>query len=432
MSLKTRISPPHGQAPLAAGVALLVLGASLAAAYPLDGYERTGIRRLWAYAPERSAELGGPTLPAGARLQHDDIRLRLTDLADYDLGEADAELQRGLEAIFAGRDTSYSVALLDITEPQAPRFAALREDETYLPGSIGKLLVATGLFDALARAYPDPTDRLEALRASWIIADDFGQTDSHSVPVVDVAAGTLEHRPITPGDGFTLFEWIDHALSPSSNAAGATSWREAMLLRHFGSRYPVPESEWKTWLAETPKSELTELSLDTLEAPLRAAGLETSHLRQGTMFTSGGRSYVPGVRSLASPRQLLRLLLRMEQGILVDEFSSLEIKRLMYFTRRRYRYAVSPALNNAAVYFKSGSFYRCQNEEGFQCRQYAGNVDNIMNSVAIVENPAVPEPGQTQRVYLVAMMSNVLRKNSAEVHRDLATAIDELIASGHD
>ena len=104
----------------------------------------------------------------------------------------------------------------------------------------------------------------------------------------------------------------------------------------------------------------------------------------------------------------------------------------MYFTRRRYRYAVSPALNNAAVYFKSGSFYRCQNEEGFQCRQYAGNVDNIMNSVAIVENPAVPEPGQTQRVYLVAMMSNVLRKNSAEVHRDLATAIDELIASGHD
>jgi len=55
-----------------------------------------------------------------------------------------------------------------------------------------------------------------------------------------------------------------------------------------------------------------------------------------------------------------------------------------------------------------------------------------MNSVAIIENPAVPEPGETQRVYLVAMMSNVLRRNSAADHRDLATEIDRLIASLHD
>ena len=118
--------------------------------------------------------------------------------------------------------------------------------------------------------------------------------------------------------------------------------------------------------------------------------------------------------------------------MLVDEFSSQEIKRLLYFTRRRYRYAVSPTLNDAAVYFKSGSFYRCEEEVGFQCRQYAGNVTNIMNSVAIIENPAIPEPGETQRVYLVAMMSNVLRKNSAEDHRDLATEIDQLIAGLHE
>jgi hypothetical protein len=414
---------------LAGGLASLVTSAS--AAYPLDGYTHTGIRRLWAYDPALREELGGPTLPAGARHGFADVRLHLTELPNYDVGDRDPTLQRGLEAIFAGRDNSYAIAVLDITDPAAPRFAALRENDTYLPGSVGKLLVATGLFDALARAFPDPNDRLAALRATWIEADDFSQADSHSVPIVDVEARALTHRAIRIGDDFTLFEWIDHALSPSANSAGATSWREAMLLRQFGARYPVARAEWQAWLAATPKSDLTEFALDTLEAPLRAAGLDTSSLRQGTMFTSGGRAHVPGVRSLASPLQLLRLMMRLEQGLLVDDFSSLEIKRLLYFTRRRYRYAISPALNNAAVYFKSGSFYRCVEEAGFRCGQYAGNADNVMNSVAIVENPAVPAPGQTQRVYLVALMSNVLRKNSAEDHRDLATEIDALIAGLH-
>ena len=249
--------------------------------------------------------------------------------------------------------------------------------------------------------------------------------------MVDDVGITAVHRAIQPGDRFTLFEWIDHALSPSSTGAGATTWREAMRLRTVGDAYPVSDDERRRWLGDTPKSELTELSLETLEAPLRAAGLDTASLRQGTMFTTGGREHVPGVRSLASPRQLLRLLMRIEQGRLVDRFSSLEIKRLLYFTRGRYRYAVSPALRDAAVYFKSGSFYRCVEEEGYSCRQYAGNATNVMNSVAIVENPARPEPGTTQRVYLVALMSNVLRLNSAADHRDLATEIDRLVASLH-
>ena len=128
---------------------------------------------------------------------------------------------------------------------------------------------------------------------------------------------------------------------------------------------------------------------------------------------------------------MVRRLLRIGRGRLVDEFSGLAIKRLLYFTRRRYRYAVSPALGPAAVYFKSGSFYRCKQEAGFHCHQYAGNVENVMNSVAIVESPAQPAPGQQQRVYLVAMMSNVLRLNSAAEHRDIATAIDPLSGARH-
>ena len=51
----------------------------------------------------------------------------------------------------------------------------------------------------------------------------------------------------------------------------------------------------------------------------------------------------------------------------MDEFSSREIKRLLYVTERRIRYAASPALASSAVYFKSGSLYECAKEAGFTC-----------------------------------------------------------------
>ncbi len=110
----------------------------------------------------------------------------------------------------------------------------------------------------------------------------------------------------------------------------------------------------------------------------------------------------------------------MERGKIVDPESSLEIKRLMYATDRRIRYAASTALTDAAVYFKSGSLYKCKPEEDFKCGKYMGNVDNYMNSVAIVEQP----DGTT---YMVTMMSNVLRKNSANDHFALAAQIDKVV-----
>lgn len=123
----------------------------------------------------------------------------------------------------------------------------------------------------------------------------------------------------------------------------------------------------------------------------------------------------------------MQYLLRLEQGRLVDVFSSREIKRLIYMTERRIRYASSPALNDAAVYFKSGSLYRCKPEPDFVCRKYQGNVDNLLNSVAIVESPA----GERRLYYLVVVMSNVLRKNSAVVHQTLATRIHRLLEAMH-
>jgi hypothetical protein len=112
----------------------------------------------------------------------------------------------------------------------------------------------------------------------------------------------------------------------------------------------------------------------------------------------------------------------------VDAWSSLEMKKLLYFTRRRYRYAAAPTLARAAVYFKSGSLFRCRPEPDYDCGQYRGNAENLMHSVAIVEAPAGAE---RPRVYLISMMSNVLKVNSAAEHAEIAGQIDRLVQGLH-
>ncbi len=141
-------------------------------------------------------------------------------------------------------------------------------------------------------------------------------------------------------------------------------------------------------------------------------------MRLGTFFTRNGSNAVPGAASYACPNELLRWLVKMEQGKLVDEWSSLEIKRLMYFVRPRYRYASAPSLANAAVFFKSGSLFECR-KGGPPCKAYAGNVTNLMHSVAAVESG--------EKRYLIAMMSNVLGINSAVEHQTIAGEIEKLI-----
>ena len=168
---------------------------------------------------------------------------------------------------------------------------------------------------------------------------------------------------------------------------------------------------------------------------------------------------------------------------MVDEFSSLELKRMLYLTRKRIRYGVSPALNDSAIFFKTGSLYKCKPEEGFRCGAYRGNDVNVLNALIVVETPEPPpepepetaedaeasktaaatkvteaakadEPRKTPEatkaadaaqakpqapaavtipepkwVYLVAVMSNELKRNAATDHMNLATAIHELVTT---
>jgi len=400
-----------------------------AAGYPLDGYETTGIRRLLAYRRVQEGQLPGSfTLPPGALFGRDAIRLHLAGLDQpYDVGPGtavDPDLQAGLERLLAARDPSYRVALVDISDPARPRFAAVKPDEGYIPGSVGKLLVLTALFDQLAKRFPGDTEaRSTLLRTVEVTADSFVMPSSHSVPIVNDDATTLEHRPIRLGDRFTLWEWLDHMVSPSSNAAASMVWKQALLMAVFGEAYPPSAEEEARFFAETPSSQLSERSVRLLEEPLARAGLDTEHLRLRTFFTAGASRLIPGRSSYSVPRELVRWLVRLEQGRLVDHWSSLEMKRLLYFTRRRYRYASSSELSGSRVYFKSGSLYRCRPEPDYQCAQYRGNDTNLMHSVAIVETPS----SHGDRVYLVSMMSNVLKSNSANEHRELAGQIEGLV-----
>ncbi len=409
-----------------AGVALLV--PTSIPSYPLDGYERTRIRRLEAYRQVQEGTLPGRKVPNGALLGEADIQLRMAGISTtFELTAdtpRDPYLQQGIESIFRGRNRSYSIAVLDITDPADPKYAGLRENQTYAPGSIGKLVVMTGIFSELARLWPAPGDRLRVLRDTQITAESIIHTDSHSVPIVDIEKNSLVHRPIRVGDVFSLWEWVDHMASPSSNAAASTVWREAMYLSRFGRDYPASPEEESAYFRDTPKPELQATSIEVINAPLRRIGIGEEEWRHGTFFTRGGQNLVPGMSSYASPFALLKWLVAVEQGKVIDRWSSLEMKKLLYFTRRRYRYASSPALNDAAVYFKSGSLYSCRPEEGFTCGQYRGNRLNYMNSVAIVESPAGAD---NPRVYLVAMMSNVLKINSAVEHQTIATLVERLI-----
>ena len=399
--------------------------------YPLDGWEYTGIRRLRAYQMVQDGRLAGNfTLPPGALLPSASVALRMTgDAARFSIGdgEKDPTLQSGLQRIFAGRNPSYRIAVLDVTDPARPRYAALREEEGYYPGSVGKLLVTTAYFDQLAKLFPNDVEaRARILRETMVAADEFAMPNSHAVPIVSDDYRSLTHRSVRIGDVFSMWEWIDHALSPSSNAAGSIVWKHALLLEEFGRSYPPTPEQEAAFLRDTPPAELAARSIRLIEAPLVAAGLDTSRIYLRGHFTRGAQRRIPAQASRTSPRELVRWLLRLEQGRVVDEWSSLEIKKLMYFTRRRYRYAASSALSGSAVFFKSGSLYRCREEEGYSCVQYAGNAENLMHSVAIVESPATLE-GRPQRVYLVSMMSNNLRVNSAQEHMAIAAEIERLI-----
>ncbi|MGD8311532.1 MAG: peptidoglycan-binding domain-containing protein [Gammaproteobacteria bacterium] len=410
---------------LAAGLMLLPGAGN---AYPLDGFESTGIGRLQAQLLVQEGRRPGRKRPAGELLPLEMVDLRLLDRPDFRLPEPDSKLTARVKQMLGSHVDRYGIALLDLSDPEHPRYAEWHGHQRQNPGSVGKLMVALAIFQALADIYPDDIEaRRRVLREAMVTADIFSVYDHHTVPFWHPETGTVTRRPIRQGDRASLWTYLDWMMSPSSNSAAGMVQKHLILLRHYGRDYPVPPEEETRFFKETPRAELGRIFEEAIQSPISRNGLDLDELRQGSFFTHEGKRKVPGTSSYATPRALLEYATRMEQGKLVDEFSSREIKRLMYITERRIRYASSGVLRDSAVYFKSGSLYSCQPEEGFVCRKYHGNKRNYMNSVAIVESPA----GQNRLYYMVTVLSNVLRKNSAQDHRDLARAIQGMLLNDH-
>lgn len=395
--------------------------------YPIDGYETTGIKRLNRLQLILEGKIKDKPPVAGALKSIKDIKLNYTenkdDIANL-IPPVDPALQKEINALFPNLDESYSLTVMEITPSKKARYTQIRKDKTYMPGSVGKLAIVAGLFTELKSLYPESFEKRQTLLKNRLVkAGRWAIPNFHTVPFFDPKTNGFFKRTVQEGDVFSLYEWVDHMLSVSSNAAASIVWKELILMRAFGTKYPVDEKTETAFFETTPKSQLKDLAMSVVNDPLRKIGIAKEEWQLGSFFTKEGKKFVPGEGgSIASPYGLMKYLVALEKGIIVDPQSSLEIKRLMYLTDRRIRYASAPVLDNAAVYFKSGSYYKCTPEPGYECKKYAGNVENYMNSVAIVEHP-------DGTVYLVALMSNVLRKNSNSDHMTLASRIDKIIRS---
>lgn len=411
-----------------AALTILLIGlfSTGAPSYPIDGYPYTNIRRLDYLQQIVDGEIKGTMPLPGAMKSTNDICLNLMNpMGDslHTIPQPDAALQKAINTLFPRLNENYSLSLLDITVGRPARYASRKETAGYQPGSVGKLAVLLAFFTELAKIYPHSFElRQELMCTKEVRGGGWALKDEHTVSIYNTQTGKLQKRVVQEHDVFLLYEWLDYMMSVSNNGAAAVCWREAILMRVFGKAYPdLTEKQAEEYFNTTPKSALSDTAIAVVNEPLRKLGISHDEWRLGTMFTRGASSRVPPKGgSIGTTLGMMKFLVALERGLAVDDDSSLEMKKLFYMTDRRIRYATAASLREAAVYFKSGSLYKCRQEEGYTCQKYKGNVDNFMNSVAIVEHP----DGTT---YLVALMSNVRKKNSANDHMALAASIDKLV-----
>ncbi|RMA64757.1 serine hydrolase [Ulvibacter antarcticus] len=405
-------------------VALLICTFISFGFYPIDGYERSRIVRLLDIQERIDKGEKYTRIPTGAYASINDIKLNLTDIASKNMDDIlteDAEFAKKINRLFPGN--GYSAAVLDITNPDSLKYAAFRENVGYQPGSVGKIAVLNALFTELEKIYPDDFEaRIALLCNKRVSSGIWGVGDHHTIPIYDPKKKTLVKRQVIASDEFTLFEWADHMVSVSNNGAASVCYREAMLMSAFGKDYArLSEEDAKKYFEETRRDSLTLYANRVVNDPLRKLGITEDDWRLGGVFTNGPDKYVGRMGgSTGSPKGLMKWLVQLEQGKVIDSSSSLEMKRLLYSTDRRIRYAQSKKLDSARVYFKSGSFYSCDKSKPGHCGEYAGNKFNYMNSVITVEHP-------NGKKYIVCLMTNVLSKNSGTAHMYLASQIDDAI-----
>ncbi|MGB5729144.1 MAG: hypothetical protein WBM52_18230, partial [Thiogranum sp.] len=193
---------------------LFTLTVSLAApavhAYPIDGYADTGIRRVEGARLANEGLVKDSKQPPGGLLTTAQVDLRLLGHKDLDLPAPDPAFTADLLKLMGSDAGSYGVAVLDLSHPDKPRYAEHRGDYRQNVGSVGKLVVALGLFQALADTWPDDTGpRIRVLRDTMVTADAFSQSDHHKMRIFDVENRKLTRRTMRIGDQGSLWEYLD-------------------------------------------------------------------------------------------------------------------------------------------------------------------------------------------------------------------------------
>ena len=151
-------------ATLSTAFAIALAPAESALAYPLDGYEYTGIFRVEAQRLVQTGQAKGKKRPPGELLPMDKVQLRLLDHRDFQLPPPDPELTAVVKRLLGSEVGRYGIGLLDLSDMSKPRYAEVNGSVHQNPGSVGKIIVALGIFQALADMHPDDiAARVEAL-----------------------------------------------------------------------------------------------------------------------------------------------------------------------------------------------------------------------------------------------------------------------------
>jgi len=120
----------------------LVLVPAAVSAYPLDGYEETGIRRVEGSRLATEGLALGGIQPPGALLTTEQVDLRLLDHRDLALPRPDPDFTAEVAEFLGGDAGAYGVAVVDLTDPDQPVYAEHRGDYRQNVGSVGKILGA--------------------------------------------------------------------------------------------------------------------------------------------------------------------------------------------------------------------------------------------------------------------------------------------------
>ena len=266
---------------------------------PLDGYDTTGIRRLLAI---RLAARGqAPRREAAARaLSSTWPTWTCASSAATDFARAGARTptSRARSSTSSGRTPTATASPCSTSPtPTGPRYAEHRGDYRQNVGSVGKLVVALSLFQALADAWPDDlAKRTAVLRETVVTADAL------------LAVGPPHRALLRPEDDDARAADDPRSATRARSTSSSTGCSRRARTRRRGwscarrccsasSARPTrrPEAEIQRFFKETPE----ERPHRALRADVRGAGhaqrpRRRSCCARASFFTHRGQADRPG------------------------------------------------------------------------------------------------------------------------------------------